>query len=141
MQMLVNTVAKRRQPADERRPDRRAATFDAARSASADRPTATGCGCTPARSTAAPQSEFTAPPDCRFTQRGDRLYLHLFAWPFAHVHLDGFAGKVAYAQLLNDASEIKLLEPGKHSEWSIAEVAGDTLTLELPVCSQVWWCR
>ncbi|HEU5101646.1 MAG TPA: alpha-L-fucosidase [Roseiflexaceae bacterium] len=79
------------------------------------------------------QSEFAAPADCRFTQNGKRLYLHIFSWPFRHLHLDGFAGKVAYAQLLNDASEVKLLEPGKHDEWSIAEVASDTLTLELPV--------
>ncbi len=40
-------------------------------------------------------SEFTPPPDCRFTQNGKRLYLHLFAWPYKHVHLDGLAGKVA----------------------------------------------
>jgi alpha-L-fucosidase len=79
------------------------------------------------------QSEFVAPPDCRFTQNGKRLYLHVFSWPFRHLHLDGFAGKVAYAQLLNDASEIRRLEPGKHNEWSIATVANDTLTLELPV--------
>jgi alpha-L-fucosidase len=79
------------------------------------------------------QSAYSAPADCRFTQRGNRLYLHIFSWPFRHLHLDGFAGKVAYAQLLNDASEIRLLEPGKHSEWSIAEVRSDTLTLELPV--------
>jgi alpha-L-fucosidase len=79
------------------------------------------------------QSAHRAPADCRFTQNGDRLYLHIFSWPFRHLHLDGFAGKVAYAQLLHDASEIKLLEPGKHDEWSIAEVASDTLTLDLPV--------
>ena len=34
--------------------------------------------------------------------------MHVFAWPFKHLHLDGFAGKVEYAQLLNDASEIGL---------------------------------
>lgn len=79
------------------------------------------------------QSAFQPPPDCRFTQNGDRLYLHVFAWPFRHIHLDGFAGKVAYAQLLHDASEVKLLEPGRHSEWSIAEQAANTLTLEIPV--------
>ncbi len=79
------------------------------------------------------QSEFTAPADCRFTQNGKRLYLHIFSWPFRHLHLDGMAGRVEYAQLLNDASEVRLLEPGKHTEWSIAETAADTLTLELPV--------
>ena len=34
------------------------------------------------------------------------LYLHVFAWPFKHLFLDGMADKVEYAQLLNDASEI-----------------------------------
>lgn len=79
------------------------------------------------------QSEFAAPADVRFTQNGKRLYVHVYTWPFRHLHLDGFAGKVEYAQLLNDASEIKLLEQGKHNEWSIAETASNTLTLELPV--------
>ena len=46
------------------------------------------------------QSEFTAPEGCRFTQNGKHLYLHIFDWPFRHVHLDGFAGKIAYAQFL-----------------------------------------
>ena len=56
------------------------------------------------------QSEHAAPPDCRFTQRGDRLYLHILAWPFEQLHLDGFVGKIAYAQLLNDASEVRFAE-------------------------------
>lgn len=55
-------------------------------------------------------SDFTPPPDCRYTQRGNRLYLHLFAWPFRHVHLTELAGKLEYAQLLNDASEIRFEE-------------------------------
>jgi len=77
----------------------------------------------------ATQSAFTPPPDCRFTQRGDRLYLHLFAWPFKHIVLDGLAGRVTYAQLLNDASEVKM------SEQPLPEggAGGRTLRLELPV--------
>jgi len=80
-------------------------------------------------------SDFTPPPDCRFTQRGDRLYLHLFAWPFRHVHLDGFAGKVAYAQLLSDASEIKMRENDPHQQAQNTSMRGTagTLTLELPI--------
>jgi len=58
----------------------------------------------------ATQSEFPAPRDCRLTQRGDRLYVHVFAWPFRHLHMEGMAGKVEYAQLLNDASEIRMRE-------------------------------
>jgi alpha-L-fucosidase len=51
-------------------------------------------------------SEFDPPRDCRYTQNGKKLYLHLFAWPFKSIHLPGLAGKVEYAQLLNDGSEI-----------------------------------
>jgi alpha-L-fucosidase len=61
------------------------------------------------------------------------MYLHVFAWPFVHLHLDGFAGKVAYAQLLSDASEVKMRESftGLHGAKETAK--SDTLTLELPV--------
>jgi len=84
-----------------------------------------GCGASP----------FTPPPDCRYTQRGDRLYLHLFAWPFKYIHLPGLAGKVVYAQLLNDASEIKMLEaaPDVTSYLVPTGASADALTLELPV--------
>ena len=77
------------------------------------------------------QSEFQAPQDCRFTQNGNRLYLHLFAWPFRHLHLDGLAGKVEYAQLLNDASEIGMREADGAAD---AHRGGEgVLTLDLPV--------
>jgi alpha-L-fucosidase len=80
-------------------------------------------------------SSFTPPPDCRYTQRGDRLYLHLFAWPFKYIHLPGLAGKVTYAQLLNDASEIKMVEadPDATSHLAPTDAPNDALTLELPV--------
>ena len=77
-------------------------------------------------------SAFTPPPDCRYTQRGNRLYLHLFAWPFRHVHLEGLAGKVEYAQLLNDASEIRVL-PTADAHRERLGVGPDVLTLVLPV--------
>jgi alpha-L-fucosidase len=81
-------------------------------------------------------SEFRPPPDCRYTQNGERLYLHLFAWPFRHVHLDGLAGRVEYAQLLNDASEIKLQVVDPHQTAQNTTMGGlraGTLTLELPI--------
>ncbi len=82
----------------------------------------------------ATQSEFQAPPDCRYTQRGDRLYLHLFAWPFKHVHLDGLGGRVAYVQLLNDGSEIRTqTTPAQASNMTPQGMSSDTLTLVLPV--------
>jgi alpha-L-fucosidase len=80
-------------------------------------------------------SDLTPPPDCRYTQAGNRLYLHLFAWPFRHVHLDGLAERVEYAQLLNDASEIKMLviDPNKQAQNVVMSGTPGTLTLELPV--------
>ena len=81
-------------------------------------------------------SDFTPPPDCRYTQRGDRLYLHLFAWPFETVHLPGLGGRVEYAQFLHDASEVAL---EIHDDARAATMTDEpaqppgTLTLRLPV--------
>ena len=83
-------------------------------------------------------SDFAPPTDCRYTYNPEtnRLYLHLFAWPFRHVHLDGLADRVQYAQLLNDASEIKMYVIDPHQQAQNVTPAGgpaDTLTLELPI--------
>ena len=62
--------------------------------------------------------------------------LSFFAWPMRHVHLDGLAGKVAYAQLLHDASEVKRIAADPHQQAQNTTVGGipeGTLTLELPV--------
>ena len=77
--------------------------------------------------------EFKAPQDCRLTYNPDtnRMYVHLFTWPFGHLYLDGFAGKVEYAQLLNDASEIKMEGPA-HWQQTLA-IREDTLILQLPI--------
>jgi alpha-L-fucosidase len=79
-------------------------------------------------------SAHSAPVDSRYTQRGKRLYLHLFAWPFENVHLPGLAGKVRYAQFLHDASEVGFteFEPG-HEEAAGSDGQGDVLTLRLPI--------
>jgi alpha-L-fucosidase len=89
-------------------------------------------GCTQA------PAEFAAPQDCRLTYNPEknRLYVHVFSWPFKHLHLPGMGDRVEYAQLLHDASEVRM-------RTSIPEMAyggGNTdslpaklLTLELPV--------
>jgi alpha-L-fucosidase len=81
-------------------------------------------------------ASFTPPPDARYTQRGDRLYLHLFAWPLEDVNLAGLAGKVEYAQLLNDASELSFKEIDPSVRAVTTGMGGPpkgTLTLTLPV--------
>ena len=88
-------------------------------------------GCTQA------PDEFTPPENCRLTYNPDtnRVYIHILAWPYKHLHLDGKAWgeRVEYAQLLNDASEVLFKGP---EPWQL-ERAGTTkapaLTLTLPV--------
>lgn len=80
--------------------------------------------------------DLTAPPDTRLTQRGNRLYLHLFAWPMRHVHLQGLAGRVGYAQLLHDASEVGFSEISPDQAAQNTTPGGQpagTLTLTLPI--------
>lgn len=80
-------------------------------------------------------SDFTPPPDSRYTQNGKRLYLHLFAWPFQHVHLPDLAGKIEYAQFLHDASEVHYQEMDPHAEVQNMTQRGQpgTVTLHLPI--------
>ena len=87
-------------------------------------------GCTQA------PDEFKCPPDCRYTYNPEtnRLYLHVFSWPYKHIHLDGMAERVEYAQLLNDASEVRMIfHKPDAQEHFIAGGDESTLTLEIPV--------
>ena len=70
-------------------------------------------GCTMA------EPEFETPADCRLTQSqdGSRIYIHLFAYPFAHLKLRGFSGKIEYAQFLHDGSEV-LFSDGSINHFS-----------------------
>lgn len=78
------------------------------------------------------RSAHQAPDGCRYTQRGNRLYVHIYNWPNRYLHLDGLAGKVSYAQLLHDASEVQWLDA--HTDPHFVPPVGETtLTLDLPV--------
>jgi alpha-L-fucosidase len=83
--------------------------------------------------TQAPDS-FIPPQDGRLTYNPQtrRLYVHLFAWPYKHVHLDGMAGKVEYAQILHDASEVGLELDAWHAGQMAKSDDKKTLTLTLP---------
>lgn len=79
---------------------------------------------------------YQPPPDARYTLRGDRLYLHLYAWPLAHVHLPGLAERVDFAQLLHDGSEVPLIRTDPTAAAYATAMGGrpaGTLTLALPI--------
>ena len=88
-------------------------------------------GCTMAEPDLLP----SLPPDCRFTQSADkkRLYLHMFAWPFAHIHLPGLGGKVAYIQFLHDDSELKFTEGEVRHFGEGLPKEEKLLVIELPI--------
>lgn len=84
---------------------------------------------------------FKTPENCLLTYNPDthRLYIHILEWPLGRLSLPGFAGKVKYAQLLNDASEAQFVK-GRYqtgldtlSDVLAEEVPPDTLLLELPI--------
>lgn len=83
-----------------------------------------------------PPEGVMAPRDCRYTYNAktNRLYLHLFTWPFKAVHLEGMADRVTYAQLLNDASEIQMRDQHAEVHAALNAVSPEgALTLDLPV--------
>ncbi len=75
--------------------------------------------------------EFQPPQDCRLTQKGKKVYVHIFAWPFKHLHLPHMVGLVDYARFLHDGSEVPLTG----SEWETRQMdlKPDTQLLFLPV--------
>ena len=78
-----------------------------------------GCGKVP------PLRAYPEPRDCRYTWNPEKnlLYVHIFAWPFGSIRLAGLAGKIRYAQLLCDGSEIAFQSDEKNG----------SVTLFLPV--------
>lgn len=81
-------------------------------------------------------AEFTPPSGVVYTQKGDRLYAHFFDWPFGLVHLPDLAGRVEFARLLHDGSEILFREiPADQAHFNLTPAGPPvgTLTLTLPV--------
>ncbi len=75
------------------------------------------------------------PQDCRLTYNAqtNRVYVHVFSWPpTGEIYLDGFAGKVKYAQLLSDASELRV---GAREVWQggWGDSPTDVISLKLPI--------
>jgi len=87
-------------------------------------------GCTMAE----PEFLKACPNGCRMTQSedGKRLYIHLFTYPYAFLELEGLAGKVDYAQFLNDGSEVLFNEKAV-DHFSVGRTISDNLlVIKLP---------
>ena len=84
-----------------------------------------GCGAAPG---------LTAPDGCRYTWNPEtkRLYLHIYSWPFRFLELQGLGGKVKYAQLLHDMSEIHWDEASAAATFK-APTSDGNISLKLPV--------
>jgi alpha-L-fucosidase len=89
-----------------------------------------GCGQAP--------PDLAAPPNTLLTYHPGtgRLYVHVLEWPAGVLNLDGFAGRVEYAQLLHDASELRIMEAGGEVGFMPGPRAAEgegTVRLRLPV--------
>jgi alpha-L-fucosidase len=89
--------------------------------------------------TEAPEG-FPKPSNCLLTYnpQAKRIYVHVLEWPMDVLRLDGFAGKVKYAQLLNDASEVRFMDESQAGEIGFMpadrkEAASRAIVLRLPV--------
>ena len=73
------------------------------------------------------------PPGCAYTYNAktNRLYLHILSWPYGSVFLPGLAGRVEYARLLNDHSEIMIGLDDWHTS-QLGGAAADCAALTLP---------
>jgi len=81
---------------------------------------------------------FSRPANTLLTYNGKtgRLYVHVLEWPAGLLTLEGFAGRVEYAQLLHDASEVAFLEKGTDPGFMAGpreKSSEKDLTLRLPV--------
>jgi alpha-L-fucosidase len=85
-------------------------------------------GCTEA------PAEFTPPNHTLLTYNPEtnRLYVHLLDYPMKWMTLEGFGGKVKYAQFLHDGSEIKFGEP-RHNVTHQESLGENDLMLILPM--------
>lgn len=79
--------------------------------------------------------DFTVPQNCALTYNAEKkkLYLHVYAWPYKHIHLDGSGFKrVEYAQLLHDGSEVMLTGLADWQKKAPGAPAEDQMMLTLP---------
>ncbi|WP_286230030.1 alpha-L-fucosidase [Neobacillus mesonae] len=80
-------------------------------------------------------AELAPPQDCRLTKKEDRLFIHIFSWPFRTIHLKDFPYEINYARFLHDHSEVpvKRFDPEDLIHHDRPVIAENEVVLELPV--------
>ena len=88
-------------------------------------------GCTQA------PDDFKTPKNCLLTynEKTNRLYVHVLEWPFKSLHLDGLSGKIKYAQILYDGSEVRFREQTSTdtANHTLESTKEGSVMLDLPV--------
>ncbi len=86
-------------------------------------------GCTQA------PDDFKVPQNCFLTYNPEtkRLYIHVLEWPFKSLNLPGYKGRIKYAQLLNDDSEIQFRTQAVKGSHTTESTGEDDVILSLPV--------
>jgi alpha-L-fucosidase len=84
--------------------------------------------------TQAPE-EFKVPQNSLLTYNPEtkRLYIHVLEWPFKSLHLPGYRGKIKYAQLLNDGSELRYTTNTTPGGSTTENSGAEDVILSLPV--------
>ena len=84
--------------------------------------------------TAAP-TEYACPNNCILTYNPNtnRLYIHVLEWPFKSLYLKQYKGKIKYAQLLHDNSELKFRTETKKGSHMTENTGADDVIITLPV--------
>lgn len=79
-------------------------------------------------------SRYEAPKDCRYTQNGHKLYVHLFSYPYKQLYLTGLAQDVKAIHLLQDGSEIAYrgFDPQEVITSTEERIQPDDLLVALP---------
>ncbi|MFA5858479.1 MAG: alpha-L-fucosidase [Elusimicrobiota bacterium] len=90
-----------------------------------------GCTCAPVKASAPQDSRLTYNPDTK------RLYIHIFSWPpSGEIVLRGVSiEKIMYAQLLNDASEIKFhkFKYWRENDKFVESSNSEAVTFRVPI--------
>jgi alpha-L-fucosidase len=77
---------------------------------------------------------FKAPENSLLTYNAakKRLYVHLLDWPMGQIVLEGYEDRVRYAQLLHDASEVRM-STKQDDDWIPGQTKSKDLILRLPM--------